>query len=445
MRARFKIKYLRKKAFRAKAKYHTMRMPRKVKIKVSVVAFLAIAVLAAGSLFGDMAKEDSLLEKVAGHARSEAYLGMLKSAAPSVFYEKMDKSGMEYLLEWVLKAVPVYGYVTDEQEYTTQSESLISYETIISREAKDENYVDETTGEVVTSGESTPQLPKEETLLAEEPESTPQEETAGGQPDGSSFVPNQTPVVTYAKEKLNDFDYLIQNFYVVDRTTTINSSQLNAADLLGRSMKLTHGADAPQILIYHTHSQERYADSAPGDAATSIVGVGEYLTKLLGSYGFHVLHHTGEYDVDTRDDAYSRAGPVIEQILKDNPSIEIVIDLHRDGVAEGTHLVTDVQGKQTASIMFFNGLSRTTANGDISYLPNPYIQDNLAFSLQMQIAAQEYYPGFSRMIYLKGYRYNMHYCPKSLLVEVGAQTNTVQEAMNAMEPLADVLAKVISP
>ncbi len=445
MRARFKIKYLRKKAFRAKAKYHTMRMPRKVKIKVSVVAFLAIAVLAAGSLFGDMAREDSLLEKVAGHARSEAYLGMLKSAAPSVFYEKMDKSGMEYLLEWVLKAVPVYGYVTDEQEYTTQSESLISYETIISREAKDENYVDETTGEVVTSGESTPQLPKEETLLAEEPESTPQEETAGGQPDGSSFVPNQTPVVTYAKEKLNDFDYLIQNFYVVDRTTTINSSQLNAADLLGRSMKLTHGADAPQILIYHTHSQERYADSAPGDAATSIVGVGEYLTKLLGSYGFHVLHHTGEYDVDTRDDAYSRAGPVIEQILKDNPSIEIVIDLHRDGVAEGTHLVTDVQGKQTASIMFFNGLSRTTANGDISYLPNPYIQDNLAFSLQMQIAAQEYYPGFSRMIYLKGYRYNMHYCPKSLLVEVGAQTNTVQEAMNAMEPLADVLAKVISP
>ncbi|NBI86405.1 stage II sporulation protein P [Lachnospiraceae bacterium] len=422
-----------------------MRMPRKVKIKVSVVAFLAIAVLAAGSLFGDMAREDSLLEKVAGHARSEAYLGMLKSAAPSVFYEKMDKSGMEYLLEWVLKAVPVYGYVTDEQEYTTQSESLISYETIISREAKDENYVDETTGEVVTSGESTPQLPKEETLLAEEPESTPQEETAGGQPDGSSFVPNQTPVVTYAKEKLNDFDYLIQNFYVVDRTTTINSSQLNAADLLGRSMKLTHGADAPQILIYHTHSQERYADSAPGDAATSIVGVGEYLTKLLGSYGFHVLHHTGEYDVDTRDDAYSRAGPVIEQILKDNPSIEIVIDLHRDGVAEGTHLVTDVQGKQTASIMFFNGLSRTTANGDISYLPNPYIQDNLAFSLQMQIAAQEYYPGFSRMIYLKGYRYNMHYCPKSLLVEVGAQTNTVQEAMNAMEPLADVLAKVISP
>ena len=149
--------------------------------------------------------------------------------------------------------------------------------------------------------------------------------------------------------------------------------------------------------------------------------------------------------MDGRDDAYAKAGPAVEQILKENPGIEIVIDLHRDGVAEGTRLVTDVQGKQTASIMFFNGLSRTTKNGDISYLPNPYIQDNLAFSLQMQIAAQEYYPGFSRRIYLKGYRYNMHYCPKTLLVEAGAQTNTVQEIMNAMEPLADLIAKVVSP
>ncbi len=447
MRTKFRMHHLRRKALRARAKYGAARMPRRMKMKVSAAAFLALVVLAAGALFGDTAREDSLFERVAGHAKSEAYLGMLRAASPSIFYEKQEKSRLEYLLSFMFRAVPVYGYVTDAKDYATQQESEISYETIIAREASDENYVDEATGEVVTSGGGAAQLAAEEAPSEQE---TPEQEEpakAAAPPaeGGASFVPNQTPAVTYAKEKLNDFDYLIQNFYVVDRTTTINSSQLNAADLLGRSMKLTHGADAPQILVYHTHSQERFADSAPGDAATSIVGVGEYLTKLLGDYGFHVLHHTGEYDVNTRDDAYAKAGPVIEQILKENPSIEVVIDLHRDGVAEGTRLVTDVQGKQTASIMFFNGLSRTTANGDISYLPNPYIQDNLAFSLQMQIAAQEYYPGFSRTIYLKGYRYNMHYCPKSLLVEVGAQTNTVQEAMNAMEPLADVIAKVISP
>ena len=97
-----------------------------------------------------------------------------------------------------------------------------------------------------------------------------------------------------------------------------------------------------------------------------------------------------------------------------------------------------------AQIMLFNGLSRTTSTGDIDYLYNPYIADNLAISFQMQLKAAEYYPNLTRRIYLKGYRYNMHYCPKTLLIEVGAQTNTVREAMNAMVPLADILNKVLT-
>lgn len=419
-------------------------------------------------LFGNMLRKDSLMYSVIRQGRSEGYFQMLRTVAPSIFYKRSEQSLGQFLTEFILETVPGYCYVTRTEEYTTQTESDISYEAIIAREARDENYVDQKTGEVVTSGdvleEDSVPAPspaegdnalrdaseKEQDAVPETPEETEGEEIPGEavlasqNSSGTGFVPNNTPVVTYPKEKLNDFDYLLQNFYVVDRTTTINGGQLNAEELLGKNMQLTHGPDAPQILIYHTHSQEGFADST-GDASTSIVGVGEYLNQLLGSYGFHVLHHTGEYDVETRDNAYSKAGPAVEQILKENPSIEVVIDLHRDGVPEGTRLVTEQGGKQMASIMFFNGLSRTTANGDISYLPNPYIQDNLAFSLQMQLAAKEYYPGFSRAIYLKGYRYNMHYCPKTLLVEVGAQTNTVQEAMNAMEPLADIIAKVISP
>ena len=177
----------------------------------------------------------------------------------------------------------------------------------------------------------------------------------------------------------------------------------------------------------------------------SVVGLGEYLAQILEqTYGYRVLHHQGKYDVPDRDNAYSRAAPALEQILKEHPGIQVVIDLHRDGVAENTRLVEKVNGKDTATIMFFNGLSHTTAQGDISYLYNPNLEDNLAFSFQMQLAASEYYPGFSRFVYLKGYRYNLHYVPKSLLVEVGAQTNTYEEVKNAMEPLADVLHKVLS-
>ena len=133
----------------------------------------------------------------------------------------------------------------------------------------------------------------------------------------------------------------------------------------------------------------------------------------------------------------------VKEILNQYPSIEVVIDLHRDGVNENTHLVTEVNGKATAKLMYFNGLSRTKANGDIAYLYNPYIQDNLAFSFQMQMKTEELFPGLARRIYLKGYRYSLHMMPKSLLIEAGAQTNTVEEMRNAMDLLAEILNQVL--
>ena len=135
--------------------------------------------------------------------------------------------------------------------------------------------------------------------------------------------------------------------------------------------------------------------------------------------------------------------PAIEQLLAENPSIEVVIDLHRDEMPADRRVVVDLQGRPTAQFMFFNGLSRT-ARGNIEYLENPYLADNLAFSFQMQTACNEYYPGLARRIYLKAYRYNMHVCPKTLLIELGAQNNTVEEVMNACEPLAHVLDLVLS-
>lgn len=353
--------------------------------------------------------------------------------------EKGEMTAAEMILRLPEKLFLVCDYMAFDSAYETQVESSFSYEEIVAKEAADE-----------------PEVADGTTLLQEEKKDSNRYggcenqvasmENSINSTNTGEFVPSETPKQQIPLDKLNDFDYFIHNFYVVDRTTTINSSQLNAKELLEKNMKLTHGPETPQILIYHTHSQEGYADSIPGDKSTTVMGLGEYLTEILTNrYGFYVIHHTGEYDVENRDNAYAKAGPALEQILAENPSIEVVIDLHRDGVADTTRLVTEVNGKQMASIMFFNGLSRTTATGDIPYLYNPNLKDNLAFSLQMQLAATQYYPGFARPIYLKGYRYNMHYCPKSLLVEVGAQTNTVEEARNAMEPLADILYRVLSP
>ena len=124
-----------------------------------------------------------------------------------------------------------------------------------------------------------------------------------------------------------------------------------------------------------------------------------------------------------------------------------MIDLHRDGVKEGVHLVTEINGKQTAKIMFVKGLclNRNIA-GEVEEkedLPNPYIGDNLAFSLQSVVKMNELYPGLSRKIYLNERRYSTHMRPYSHFMEWGAQTNTSEEAMNAVEPVAEIQAKVL--
>lgn len=257
------------------------------------------------------------------------------------------------------------------------------------------------------------------------------------------FQPVEEKSFRYQWEGLADYDELIKAFYAVDSTTRAGDELLQAKELLAKDMRIQGSADEPQILIYHTHSKEAFADSVPGDENSGILGAGEYLASILREqYGYNVIHHTVCYDAD-RDYAYSNSLPEIEKLLAENPSIEVVIDLHRDAMPASRRLVMDLQGRPTAQFMFFNGLSRTT-KGDISYLENPYLQDNLAFSFQMQTACNEYYPGIARRIYLKAYRYNMHLCPKTLLIELGAQNNTEEEIHNACDPLAHVLHLVLS-
>ena len=260
----------------------------------------------------------------------------------------------------------------------------------------------------------------------------------------SEFMPVADKNYSYRWDDLQSYEMLVKAFYAVDSTTKAGEELLQVDQLLSKDMSVQGSANEPQILIYHTHSQEAFADSVAGDQSTSIMGVGEYLASILREkYGYNVLHHTEGYDMESRDYAYSNSLPAIEQLLEEYPSIEVVIDLHRDAVPEDRRLVVDIQGRPTAQFMFFNGLSRTT-KGNIEYLDNPYLADNLAFSFQMQTACNEYYPGLARRIYLKAYRYNMHVRPKTLLIELGAQNSTVEEAMNACDPLAHVLDLVLS-
>lgn len=328
-------------------------------------------------------------------------------------------SPANWLARNAAELIPLGTYMEELDPAATDVEDKETYEMILAKQAADENAVD-------ADGK----------LIGEEESKEVLEASAG-----------QSEIVM---EDLKDPEYLISHFYTIDSSTSLKDGQLNAEKLLGKDMKLNKEKEEPKVLIYHTHSQEAFQDSRSGEVSDTIMGMGAYLTKILNdTYGIPTLHHEGVYDLIDgnmdRSKAYQLAEPQVQKILKENPSIEVVIDLHRDGVGESTHLVTDIGGKKTAQIMFFNGLSRSKANGDIGYLKNPYIEDNLAFSLQMQLAAARMYPGFTRRIYLKSYRYNMHLKPKSLLIEAGAQTNTVEEMKNAMVVLAKTLDSVLDP
>lgn len=339
---------------------------------------------------------------------------------PGVTYTEKKQGEIrvtEAVVHMASALIPLGNYVTEREAAELLTEDEATYAILAKKQAEEENSVDEN-GQLIGKDKS------EETRQA------------------------SVPTMDLSMERLNDFEYLVSNFYTVDSVTYINPSELNASELLGKDLRIDLSTGGSKILIYHTHSQETFADS-DNDPSTSIVGIGRYLTEILNNkYKIPTMHHEGVYDLINgkldRSEAYEFAKPEVEQILAENPSIEVVIDLHRDGVADTTHLVTEINGKPTAQIMFFNGLSRTRVNGDLVGMANPYLQDNLAFSLQMKIAAETKYPGFARRNYLRGYKYNMDLMPRMLLIEAGAQTNTVEEMRNAMEVLADLLNSVLT-
>lgn len=413
----------------------------------------------------------------------QAERSMLSLWSPALsFAQNEERTGIWQVITGQFPILHMYG---KEKRIRLQTESGDTYEDIIRAEGQDE-YSDSLSeeemrtpqasdGKVFVEGELAELLQEENSRSqsgtegtdgakdetqengGEKPGGTANSEAgemnSDGQDDGDWNLAYDLPkagengkVQEYQWDFYKKYDALVKEFYAVDASTVIDSSQLNLDALLGKNLSIEKRQDdKPQILIYHTHSQEDFADSVKGDMNTTIMGVGEVLTQILEEqYGYNVMHHLGQYDVENRDYAYNNSLPALEQLLAENPTIEVVIDLHRDEVAQDRKLVTEIDGRQTAMFMFFNGLSRTRKLGDIGYLPNENIADNLAFSFQMQVLCNEYYPGLTRRIYLKGYRYNMHLKARYLLIEMGAQTNDYEECYNACIPLARILDMELS-
>ena len=386
----------------------------KNKTKGLLVCVLMTGMIAVGGRSSRTQGNNTLGTLMMSQFEKELYSDILKTYTPAMTYDQTKDSR-----EYFKRVLPLYSYMKNNEVYDTASESELTYEMIRAKEAADENHVDEKTGELVSQNK-----------------------------DEESEKKSQKPVVNFSKEKLADFDYVMNQFFILDSNTETNAQQISGTRFLGEDLSIKQDSKVPQILIYHTHSQETFVDSREGKEEDTIVGVGNYLTDLLEEkYGYQVIHVTDAFDMMggtlDRSKAYDYARISIEKVLEENPTVEVVIDLHRDGVPDDRRLVTEVNGKSTAQLLFYNGLSYTVNQGAVSYLPNPYIEENLAFSFQLEYQAAQYYPDLYRGIYLAGLRYNLHLKPRALLLEAGAQTNTVEEVRNAMEPFADILNRVL--
>ena len=405
--------------------------------KFGVVLWL-IPVLAAVKIFlwlepGSMGKR--IAEDISQKAETFV-LYVMQNSNMKLAYAMKDESGV---IERVVKNAnsntsSVYSFV--ENNYSKKN--LIQYTPDSTK--KDMMLAQEQTDSPTDQQQDTQQNQQENGQTVEE-----QTTDGGGQPSGvqETFSP------AFSLDQLKNYDFLRSNLYIVPERASVLPQDLDGETLLAMDMSIAKDPSVPQILIYHTHGSETFADSTDDIKGTGIIAAGAKLAEYLSSvYGYNVIHCTEIFDnvngVFDRSKAYDYSRETVQQILTDNPGIQVMIDLHRDGVRDDLHLVTDVNGKPTAQIMFFNGVSRSSAKGDIAYLYNRYRSQNLSFSLQAKLEALGKYPDFTRKNYIDAYQYNLDLLPRAMLIEAGAQTNTVQEELNAMEPLADILDSVLS-
>lgn len=207
----------------------------------------------------------------------------------------------------------------------------------------------------------------------------------------------------------------------------------------------------PEVLIMHTHATESYmqderdfyteADTARStDNSLNMVKIGDIMAETLKKNGISVIHDATQHDADSYNGSYNRSGETVKSYLSKYPSIKVVLDVHRDSVARGDDRVKGVveaNGKQAAQIMLVMGCE------DGSITDHPNWRQNLRLALRFQQAAEIMYPGLARAMMLAPRCYNQNLSSGSMLIEMGTDANTLDEASYSAELVGDILARVL--
>ena len=236
---------------------------------------------------------------------------------------------------------------------------------------------------------------------------------------------------TYTTEGVTDKSGVV-------RVKNINKTKIDVAKLLEQKADLSVSKQAPSVLIFHTHTTEsfQYLDRSfytagfptrDKDAGRNMIRVGDEICGQLEAMGFSVIHDTEVHDAHYTG-AYERSRAAVQRYQKQYPSLQVLLDIHRDAIqqSDGTKIkpVATVGDKQAAQVMIISGCQED-GNGVTDF---PDWKQNLVFALLLQQKMEQQFPGLTRPVFFAPRRYNMHLSHCSLLLEVGSDSNTLEEA-----------------
>ncbi len=297
-----------------------------------------------------------------------------------------------------------------------------------------------------TTGASEPE-PTKQTSLAEEIDSRPKERDKSGYYDSFS---NHSGEAAYEVEEktIGQFGTKVDGCFVRNYT----GLDVDFKKLLDGALpfSVNKNSEKPQVLIYHTHTGEAYLDadvdyfyesyySRTNNNSFNVVAVGDAIAGVLEKNGIKTVHDTTVHD-STYNGSYDRSAQTVLDDMKKHPGIKVVLDIHRDALGSEEKKVKTVfehNGKKGAQIMILSGCDPDNERSFQNW------EKNLSFALKIQNTAEKLYPGMTRPMDFGYFAYNEYICDGSLLIEIGTDANSIDEAEYTGKLLGDVLSRVL--
>lgn len=238
------------------------------------------------------------------------------------------------------------------------------------------------------------------------------------------------------------------------RVKNINDTRIDIEKLLSEKPDITvQDKSQPTVLIFHTHTTESYQIldrsfyardyiTRSEDSSRNMIRVGDAICTQLEKAGFSVIHDTNIYD-RKYNGAYDRSRVQVQKYLKEYPSVQVVLDIHRDAIEynDGTKVkpVTEIMGKKCAQMMIISGCQEK-GNGITDFEDWRY---NLVFAVHLQKTLEDMFEGITRPLYFCPRRYIMNESHCNLLIEMGSDANTLSEGVFAGKCLGTALAAML--